>query len=108
MECAYIHMLVAQKVKYVWINNLSKIRNAANNKVEISRLSFPTLHVPGRSGLEARVTPNTDLGRHLVMKTTEMLRFGGGKQQGGIQQLLLLLLTCLWLKRMVAMTTEEV
>lgn len=50
MECAYINMLVAQKVKYVWINNLSKIRSAASNKAEISRLSVPTLHGTGRSG----------------------------------------------------------
>lgn len=45
----YINMLVVQKVKYVWINNLSKIRSAASNKAEISWLSVPTLHVTGRS-----------------------------------------------------------
>lgn len=50
MECAYINMLVVPKVKYVWINNLSKIRSAASNKAEISRLSVPTLHVTRKSG----------------------------------------------------------
>lgn len=36
------------------------------------------------NGAEARVAPDADPGRHLVKKTTEMLRFGGGQQQGGI------------------------
>lgn len=110
MECAYINTLLAPKVKYVWINKLSTIGSAARYRAKIFQLSVPTIRVTAGlvlNSLEAWATPGSDLGRHLVMKTTGMPRFGGGRQQGGIQWFPLLLLAFLQLRRMVAMTTED-
>lgn len=68
-------MLISQKVTYVWINNLSKISSEASNKVEISRCQFQLFI--SHAGLvlnswEAWAAQDTDLGRHLGMKTVGM------------------------------------
>jgi hypothetical protein len=69
---------------YMSMFDLSKIRSAARNKAEISRLSVPTFSAIPRHGCKQFrewLAPDTDPGRCFGMKATGCL----GADAGGIR-----------------------